>query len=108
MGIQLRRLKIGATIYRIRPSFILPHMRAKTEEAEKSLLLIRFGVPFWVIALVFGRNPMYWYRLYICLSYYNLVGTSVYNKDKMPKDLLADEFHIRIKGVKAYVANNYC
>lgn len=104
MDIQLRKIKIGTAIYRIRPSFVLPYMRAKTKDAENALLLIRFGVPFWVIAIIFGRNSMYWYRLYICIAYNNLVGTTVYNKDKMPKDLLADEFHIRIKGVKAYVA----
>jgi len=104
LGIQLRRIKIGTKIYRIRPSFILPYMRALTETAKHALLLLRFGVPFWVIAIVFGRNPMYWYRLYICLARNNLVGTTVYDKSKMPVDLLADEFHIRIKGVKAYVA----
>lgn len=104
LGIQLRRIKIGTKIYRIRPSFILPYMRALTETAKHALLLLRFGVPFWVLAIVFGRNPMYWYRLYICLARNNLVGTTVYDKSKMPKDLLADEFHIRIKGIKAYVA----
>ena len=104
MGIQLRRIKIGTSVYRIRPSFVLPYMRAMTKTAEHALLLVRFGVPFWVIAIVFGRNAMYWYRLYFSLAYNNIVGTTVYDKTKMPKDLLADEFHIRIKGVKAYVA----
>lgn len=101
---ELRRIKIGSEYYRIRPSFILSYMRGKTKDAEGPLLLIRYGVPFWVIAHIFGRNPMYWYRLFISLSAFNLVGTTVYNLNKMPKDLLADEFHIRIKGVKAYVA----
>lgn len=103
-NIQLRRLKIGDHIYRIRPSFVMPYMRAKTSEAEKALLLIRFGLPFWVIALVLGRNAMYWYRCFMCLAEMNLVGTTVYNSSKMPKNLIADEFHTRIKGVKAYVA----
>ena len=104
IGIQLRRIKIEDQLYRIRPSFIMPYMRGKTKEVENALLLIRFGVPFWVIAIVFGRNPMYWYRLFISLAVFNIVGTSVYNITKMPKDILADEFHIRIKGVKAYIA----
>lgn len=104
LNIQLRRIKVGQSIYRIRPSFILPYMRGHTKDAAKALLLIRHGVPFWVITIVFGRNPMFWYRLFICLSVYNLVGTTVYNLEKMPKDILADEFHIRIRGVKAYVA----
>lgn len=104
LGISLRRIKINNQIYRIRPTFILPYMRGKTKEVEKALFLIRFGVPFWVLAVVFGRNPMYWYRLFISLSTGNLVGTTVYDITKMPKDILADEFHIRLKGVKAYVA----
>ena len=104
MGIQLRRIRIGNSIYRIRPGFVLSYMRAKTKDVEKALFLIRFGVPFWALAIVFGRNAMFWYRLFISLGYFNLVGTTVYNRDKMPVHLLADEFHIRIKGVKAYVA----
>ena len=104
MDIQLRRIKIGNSIYRIRPSFVLSYMRAKTKDVANAMLLIRFGVPFWVLAIVFGKNAMFWYRLFISLGYFNLVGTTVYNRDKMPKHLLADEFHIRIKGVKAYVA----
>lgn len=104
LGIQLRRIKIGDKIYRIRPSFLMPYMRGKTKDVENALLLIRFGVPFWVIAIVFGRNPMYWYRLFISLAQFNIVGTTVYDISKMPKNILADEFHIRIKGVKAYIA----
>ena len=104
IGIQLRRIKTGDEIYRIRPSFVMPYMRAKTSEVENALLLIRFGVPFWVIALVFGRNAMFWYRTFICLSEFNMVGTTVYNPAKMPQHLIADEFHIRIRGVKAYIA----
>ena len=66
----MRRIKIEDKIYRIRPSFLMPYMRGKTKEVENALLLIRFGVPFWVIAIVFGRNPMYWYRLFISLAVY--------------------------------------
>lgn len=104
LPIQMRRIKIGTEIYRIRPNFILPYMRGKTKDVESALLLIRYGVPFWVIAIVFGRNPMYWYRCFICLAQFDIVGTTVYDFEKMPKDILADEFHIRIRGVKAYVA----
>lgn len=104
MDIQLRRVQIAGEIYRIRPSFVTPYMRAKTKDVENALLLIRYGVPFWVIAIVFGRNPMFWYRLFISFAQFNLVGTTVYEISQLPKHLLADEFHIRIKGVKAYVA----
>lgn len=104
LGVQLRRIQIGETIYRIRPSFVLPYMRAKTKDVENALLLIRFGVPFWVITIVFGRNSMFWYRLFISIAQFNMVGTTVYERSKMPQHLLADEFHTRIKGVKAYIA----
>jgi hypothetical protein len=104
MNIRLRRIKIGDTIFRIRPSFLLPYMTGKTEEIKGPLFLIRFGVPFWAIALVFGRNSMYWYRMFIRLSFFNLISTTVYDKTKMPLHILADEFHIRIRKVKSYVA----
>lgn len=104
MNIRLRRIQIGGTIFRIRPGFLLPYMTGKTEEVKGPLFLIRFGVPFWAIALVFGRNSMYWYRMFIRLSCFNLVSTTVYDKTKMPLHILADEFHIRIRKVKSYIA----
>lgn len=105
LGIRLRRIKIDGIIYRIRPIFVLSYMRGKVnKDTSNALLLIRFGVPFWVIAYIFGRNAMYWYRLFISLAEFNLVATTVYNKDKMPHHILADEFHIRLKGLKAYIA----
>jgi len=104
MNIRLRRIKIGDTIFRIRPCFILPYMTGKTKEVKDPLFLLRFGVPFWAIAIVFGRNSMYWYRMFIRLSFFNLTSTTVYDKTKMPLHILADEFHIRIRKVKSYVA----
>ena len=104
MNIRLRRIKIGTTIYRIRPSFILPYMSGKTKDVKDPLFFMRFGVPFWAIAVVFGRNPMYWYRMFIRLSSFNLTSTTVYDKTKMPRHILADEFHIRIRKIKSYIA----
>lgn len=104
MGIRLRRIKIGEVIYRIRPCFVMPYMSGNTKDVKNALLLIRFGVPFWVIAVVFGRNAMYWYRMFIRISTFNLTATTVYNKSQMPQHILADEFHIRIKKTKAYIA----
>jgi len=104
MNIQLRRIKVGDVVYRICPSYIIPGMRGKTMEVEKVLFLARFGVPFWALAVVFGKNSMYWYRLFISLGQKNLVGTTVYDMTKMPTDVLADEFHIRLRGVKTYIA----
>jgi len=102
--IQQRRIKLGDMIYRIRPSFILPYQRGRTEEASKGLFLLRFGVPFWALSYCFGHNPMWWYRLYLCLSVNSIVGTTVRESSNLPQDILADEHHIKIRGKKAYVA----
>lgn len=104
LGIRMRKIKVSKVTYRIRPSFILPYCRAKTEDVSKAFFLLRFGVPFWALAFVFGHNAMWWYRLYTCLSNFSVVGTTVYSPDQLPRDILADEHHIRIQGTKAYVA----
>jgi hypothetical protein len=63
--IKKRRIEIGGIVYRIHPAFILSYMRGKVDDARWALFIMRFGVPFWAIALVFGRNHMYWYRLWL-------------------------------------------
>ena len=68
------------------------------------MLLVRFGVPFWVLAVVFGHNAMFWYRMFTRLAKFNLTGTTVYEKEQMPQHILADEFHVRIRKTKAYIA----
>lgn len=104
LGIQMRKIKVGGISYRIRPSYVLPYFRGRTDEASAGLFLLRFGVPFWALAIVFGRNTMWWYRLYLSLGKYSLVGTSIHHPDLLPDDLLADEHHTRIRGKKAYIA----
>ena len=104
LGLQLRKIKVSGVSYQLRPSFLLPAMRAKTNEVSKPLFLLRFGVPFWALAFVFGRNPMWWYRLYLCLGRSSIVGTTVYKTDCLPADVLADEHHVRVRGRKAYIA----
>jgi len=104
LDIQMRKIKVGSETYRIRPSFILPYCRAKTSEVSKALFLLKFGVPFWALAFVFGRNAMWWYRLYLCLHQFSIVGTTIRKETVLPTDLLADEHHIKISGQKAYVA----
>lgn len=103
-GIQQRRILIGDQLYRLRPSFMMPYMRCTTSEAEPGLLMIRLGMPFWAVSAILGRNPMFWYRCFLCLSNFNLVGTTVYNQKKMPTHLLCDEFHTHLGGKKIYVA----
>lgn len=104
LGHRLRKIKVSGISYRIRPSYILPYNRARVEEVSKPLFLLRFNVPFWALAYVFGRNAMWWYRLYMCLGEYSIVGTTVRHPADLPRDLLADEHHIRVSGKKAYVA----
>ncbi len=104
MDIQLRKIEISGINYRIRPSFILPYFRGKTDEVSGPLFLLKFGVPFWALAFVFGKNAMWWYRLYYCLHQYSIVGTTIKNPELLPKDLLADEHHVKVGGQRAYIA----
>jgi len=55
----------------------MPYQTARTEDVENPLFLRKFGVPYWVLAHIYGRNDMYWYRLEQALGRFNLVGTTV-------------------------------
>jgi len=98
------RLKRSGTVYRVVPSFVLPYMTGYAERVEKALFLRRFGVPFWGLTYVFGRNDMYWYRLVEHLGRFDLVGTTVKATDKLPEHLLADEKFTSLNGNEVYVA----
>lgn len=65
---------------------------------------MEYPEPSGALATVFGHDAMWWYRLYISLGKQSIVSTSVYNLESLPRDLLADEHHIKIRGEKAYVA----
>jgi hypothetical protein len=67
------------------------------------LFLRAFGVPFWAMARVFGKDPMYWYRLEISLGRNSIVGTTA-RRAPLPEHLLADEHHQPRDGVKNYIA----
>ncbi|MEN0049549.1 MAG: hypothetical protein AAF806_20985, partial [Bacteroidota bacterium] len=103
-GFVMRQILINKETYRIRPSFMLPYNKGLVSEVSKALFLKKFGVPFWALAHVFGHNPMWWYRLYLSLGHYDLVGSTIYEAEDLPQDLLADEHHIMVKGEKKYVA----
>lgn len=104
-GIRLRRIELyTGDVFTIRPSFVLPYMTGYTDDVEKPLFLRRWGVPYWAIAYVFGRDEQYWYRLENRFGRNSIVGTTVKDMDKLPKDLLADEKHTRFNGEKAYIA----
>src|SRR5438128_1419243 len=64
-GLRLRRVRLKATgeSFSVRPCFVLPYHTALAGDVADALLLRGFGVPFWAIAKVFGRDHDYWYRL---------------------------------------------
>ena len=51
-------------------------MAGWTDDVEKPLFLRRFGVPFWALAHVFGKDAMYWYQLAISLGRNSVVQAS--------------------------------
>ena len=79
-------------------------MTGYTDDVEKGLFLRRFGVPFWALSYVFGRNDLYWYRLASHLGRYEILQTTLRGGGCLPKHLLADEKHVRFNGQKAYIA----
>jgi hypothetical protein len=104
-GLLLRRIECKATAesFTVRPSFVLPYMVGLTDQVDKPLFLRSFGVPFWALAYVFGKSPMYWYRLEVALGRNSIVGTTV-RQVAIPEHLLADEHHQTLDGEKAYIA----
>lgn len=104
-GLRLRRIECRATgqAFTIRPAFVLPYMVAWTAAVEHALFLRSFGVPFWALAHVFGRDPDYWYRLEVGLGRNSIVGTTI-RRGKVPTHLLADEHHQPRGGIKNYIA----
>ncbi len=92
-------------VFQVVPSFVLPYMTGEVADVEKPLFLhYKFGVPFWALSYVFGRDDSYWYRVSQQLGRARLVGTTVKHASKLPLHLLADEKHSRIVGNKAYLA----
>lgn len=103
-GLVIRRIELrDGTAWSIRPSFVMPSMTARTEDVSGPLFLRKFGVPFWALAHVFGRDPMFWYRLELALGRNSLVGTTV-RRAELPEHVLADEHHQRLRGQKTYIA----
>jgi hypothetical protein len=105
LGIRLRRVECKATTeaFTIRPSFVLPYMAGFTDDVAAGLFLRRFGVPFWALAQLFGKDANYWYRLEISLARNSIVGTTVRQAD-LPEHLVADEHHQTLDGEKAFIA----
>ena len=104
--IVLRRieLKENGQVFTIAPSCVMPYMTSFTDDVEKALFLLRFGVPYWALTYVFGKDDMFWFRQFRHFGRYNIVQTTVKDKEELPEHLLADEKHIYINGEKAYIA----
>jgi hypothetical protein len=104
-ALRLRRIRLKATgeSFSVRPSFALPYLTGLTDDVRGPLFLRSFGVPFWALARVFGRGPMYWYRLELSLGRNSIVGTTTRQAD-LPEHLLADEHHQSRNGQKNYIA----
>lgn len=98
------RLGQGCTVFTIAPAFIMPSMTGRTQDVDHARFLMRFHVPCWAIAHVFGRDAMYWYRLEQGLGRFSLVGTTVKPPERLPKDLVADEKHSWLKGERVSIA----
>jgi hypothetical protein len=101
----IRRVKLKASgeVFSLRPSFIMPYMTARTAEVEKALYLLQFGVPFAALAYVFGRDEMFWYRLFLHFGRPSIVGTTVKDQAKLPTHLVADEKMSWAGGEKLYI-----
>ena len=104
MKLTIRRIKVNGIAYTIRPSFVLPRLVGWTKDAQHALLLRKYSVPFWVLALIFGHTIMYWWRLEKSIGRYSLVETTVQHPDNLPPHLAADEKHSWLDGVKVYIA----
>jgi hypothetical protein len=110
--IALRRIKMKEAdavtgkqeVYTVAPSGLLPYLSGETDVVEKALFLRRFGVPFWGLTYVFGRDDQYWYRLTAQFGRYDIVSTTVKTEGAMPDDLLADEKHAHWHGERVYIA----
>jgi hypothetical protein len=105
LGLRLRRIRLKATgdSFTVRPSFALPYMVGTSDDVAGALFLRSFGVPFWAIARVFGKDHDYWYRLEVSLGRNSVVGTTV-RQAGLPEHLLADEHHQTRAGRKNYIA----
>ena len=110
--VRLRRLAVPSpagdapAVFTIAPSCGLPYMIGYPQDVEQALFLRKFGVPYWALARVFGRDPMYWERLELQLGRNSIVGTTIKDPEQLPVQLLADEKHTRLNGEKAYVTSS--
>src|SRR5690348_8600704 len=89
LGLLLRRVRLKATggTFTVRPAFALPYMAGRAEEVSGPLFLRTFGVPFWALARVFGKDHGHWYRLEVALGRNSVAGTTL-RRAGVPEHLL--------------------
>lgn len=103
-GLVIRRIKLSnGQVYQIVPSSIMPYLSGSSQQVSKGLLLRHWAVPYEVIALVLGKNAMYWERQEEALARVSLVG-SVCKQSPLPVHLAADEKITFFNGQEAYIA----
>jgi hypothetical protein len=104
MRCRRRRLMATGTVYTVAPGFVMPSLTGETDEVSQAWFLMRFHVPCWALAHVFGRDAMYWYRLEQRLGRFSGAGTTVKDAERLPKDLVAEEKHRWLGGERVYIA----
>jgi hypothetical protein len=104
MPVSVRRIKIADRTFTLHPSFVLPYLTGRTSDVDRALFLRKFDVPFWALANIFGKDPMYWYRIEQTLGRNSIVGTTVKKPENLPNNIDADEKHSWIRNNKVYIA----
>jgi hypothetical protein len=104
--IRCRRMRLcqGQAVFAMAPACVMPYLTGRTQEVDHALFFMRFHVPCWAIAHVFGRDPLYWYRLEQGLGRFSIVGTTVKKPERLPQDLVADAKHRWLKGERVSIA----
>lgn len=103
---RLIRIKQSLNSYEdflLHPCFVLPYLKGFTKKIAGGLILRKYNVPYHAIATKEGKDAMFWYRLELALSQYNIVGTTIKNKNYLPRHLLVDEHHTKLFSNKIYV-----
>jgi hypothetical protein len=105
-GLVQRRILLLANkkAYQIRPSFMMPYMTTTTSHASEIIALRQWVVPFWALARIGGKNPMFWYRIFVTMGRFSLVGTTIKDKSLLPETIVVDEKHTTWRGEKVFIA----
>ena len=98
-----RRVESAGINYTIQPSFVTPYWTANCDDVWYPLLLLNYGVPYWLITMGYGHQDDFWYRLFRHLGRFNIVGTTARKLGQVPEHLVADEKISWWHGQKIYI-----